>query len=151
MGRWIRIDRRYNQPYRLTSYAWRAIFKWVGLVLAWAIVSSILTADHLGALDVITAAALIWYAVHCARRNQRPQLAQPTYSPIMPTSAQWQQPAPTSQWWLAVPTSGEWQLSVVTEMPPEPHGPGVPLQACGDLDVYEVHNGPYGGIWEWPS
>ncbi len=28
MGRWIRIDRRYNQPYRLTTYASRAIFKW---------------------------------------------------------------------------------------------------------------------------
>ena len=142
MGRWIRIDRRYNQPYRPTSYAWRAIFKWVGLVLAWAIANSILTADHLGALDLVTSAALIWYAVHCARRNQRPQLAQPTYSPIMPTSAQWQQPAPTSaqwhqptltsgqwqqpaptsQWWLAAPTSGEWQLNTPPNWPSPPPG-----------------------------
>ena len=30
VGRWIRVNRRYNQPYRLTGYASRAIFKWTG-------------------------------------------------------------------------------------------------------------------------
>ena len=82
MGRWVRIDRRYNQPYRLTSYASRAIFKWTGLILAWAIVNSALAADHLGFLDLATTAGLVWYGVHCARRNGRPPLAQltsPTY------------------------------------------------------------------------
>lgn len=49
------------------------------------------------------------------------------------------------------PLTARFGGSVVTEMPPEPRGPGVPLQACGDLGVYEVRNGPYGGIWEWPS
>ncbi len=34
VGRWVRIDRRYNQPYRLTGYAVLVIFKWTGLVLA---------------------------------------------------------------------------------------------------------------------
>jgi hypothetical protein len=128
VGRWIRIDRRYNQPYRLTSYASRAIFKWVGLVLAWAIVNGILAADHLGVLDLATTAALIWYAVHCARRNQGPRLAPPAYSPIMPTSGQWQQPATTSQWWLAAPMGGEWQLNTPPNWPSPPPdwspGPG---------------------------
>jgi hypothetical protein len=35
MSRWVRVDRRYNQPFRPTGYAVRAIFKWVGLVVAW--------------------------------------------------------------------------------------------------------------------
>jgi hypothetical protein len=32
MGRWVRIDRRYNQPYRLTPASWRVILKWAGLL-----------------------------------------------------------------------------------------------------------------------
>ena len=70
MGRWVRIDRRYNQPYRLTSYASRAIFKWTGLVLALVFVNSALAASHLGGLDLATTGGLIWYGVHCARRNR---------------------------------------------------------------------------------
>jgi hypothetical protein len=27
MGRWVKVDRWYNQPYRLTGYAMGAIFK----------------------------------------------------------------------------------------------------------------------------
>ena len=61
MGRWVRIDRRYNQPYRLTGYASRAIFKWTGLILAWVFVNSALAADHLGILDLATTGGLIWY------------------------------------------------------------------------------------------
>ena len=75
MGRWVRIDRRYNQPYRLTSHASRAIFKWTGLVLALVFVNSALAASHLGGLDLATTGGLIWYGVHCARRNRAPQLS----------------------------------------------------------------------------
>ena len=50
VGRWVRIDRRYNQPYRLTRYASRAIFKWTGLVLEWVLVNSVLAAAHLSLL-----------------------------------------------------------------------------------------------------
>ena len=76
MGRWIRIDRRYNQPYRLTTYASHAIFKWIGLILAWVFVNAVLTAIHLGALVLVTTGGLIWYAIHCAQRNRRTQLAE---------------------------------------------------------------------------
>jgi hypothetical protein len=103
VGHWVRIDRRYNQPYRLTSYASRAIFKWIGLFVAWVFINTILTAAHLGDLVLATTVGLIWYAVHCARRNRRPQLAQPTYSSVMPTVNQWQfNPAP-NQWQFNTP------------------------------------------------
>ena len=64
MGRWVRVDRRYNQPYRLTGYARRAIFKWLGLILAWVVINSVLSAAHLGLLVLVTTAGLIWHAVH---------------------------------------------------------------------------------------
>ena len=119
MGRWIRVDRRYNQPYRLTGYAVRVISKWTGLVLAWIFVNSALAAAHLGALILASTGGLIWYAVHCARRNQKPRLAAATYRPSVPTTGQWwqstqvnspwQQSSPTNgQWWQSVPTNARW-------------------------------------------
>ena len=48
MSRWVRVDRRYNQPYRFTGYAYRAIFKWTGLLFLWIVVNGILSAAHLG-------------------------------------------------------------------------------------------------------
>ena len=91
MGRWIRIDRRYNQPYRLTGYALRTIFKWIGLLLAWVFVNGVLAAAHLGLLVLVTTGGLIWYAIHCARRALRPQpVAAMSYQPVTPVAAQWQ-------------------------------------------------------------
>lgn len=101
MGRWVRIDRRYNQPYRLTGYALRAIFKWVCLILAWVFANTVLAAIHLGVLVLATTAGLIWYAIHCARRGRSPQLAEPAYQPVMPTANQWQFNAPPN--WPAPP------------------------------------------------
>lgn len=96
MGRWIRIDRRYNQPYRLTTYASHAIFKWTGLILAWVFVNAVLTAIHLGALVLVTTGGLIWYAIHCAQRNRRTQLAEPAYRPVIPMANQQQVSTPPS-------------------------------------------------------
>lgn len=85
MSRWVRIDRRYNQPYRLTGYASRAISKWTGLIFLWVLVNATLSAAHLGLLVLGTTAGLIWYAVHCVRRNRAPRLGQPlTRQPVMP-------------------------------------------------------------------
>ena len=143
MGRWVKIDRRYNQPYRLTGYAVRAIFKWTGLVLAWAFVNSVLTAAHLGVLILASTAGLVWYAAHCVRRNQRPRLGEAPYRLAVPTSVQgwqsvptsgpWQQPAlmsgqwwqskPTSaRWWQSAPLSGQWGLNTPPNWPPPPPG-----------------------------
>jgi hypothetical protein len=108
VGRWIRIDRRYNQPYRLTSYASRTLFKWTGLVLAWAFVNSALAASHLGVLDLATTGGLIWYGVHCARRNRRSQLAGPTYRPAGSPLGQEQFNAPIGQWQFNAPPN--WPL-----------------------------------------
>jgi hypothetical protein len=81
MARWVRVDRRYNQPYRLTGHAWRAFFKWWGLLLAWVFANVVLASAHLGLLILGTTAGLIWYAIHCARRNRVSQLPQPITPP----------------------------------------------------------------------
>ena len=112
VGHWVGIDRRYNQPYRLTSYALRGIFKWTGLVLAWVLVNSALTAAHLSALILVSAAGLVWYAVHCALRNRRVQLAEPVYKPAMPTADQQQ----------SMSTGDQWQLDAPPNWPPPPAG-----------------------------
>jgi HNH endonuclease len=116
VGRWIRIDRRYNQPYRLTSYAARAIFKWTTLILAWVIVNSALTASHLAVLDLATTAGLVWYGVRCARRSHSPQLAAP--------NARTYRPAPS--WldtsWVPGPLAGEWRLNPPPGWPVPPPG-----------------------------
>jgi hypothetical protein len=78
MSRWVRVDRRYNQPYRFTGYAYRAIFKWTGLLFLWIVVNGILSAAHLGLLTLATTAGLVWYAVHCARRSRQLQLTSRT-------------------------------------------------------------------------
>lgn len=110
MNRWVRIDRRYNQPYRLTGYALRAIFKWIGLVLAWVFVNAVLTAVHLSALIFASTGGLLWYAVHCARRNRRPRLAEPTYRSAVPTAEQ------------SAATGGQWRFNAPPNWPPPPPG-----------------------------
>ena len=106
MRRWVRIDRRYNQPYRLTSYASRAIFKWTGLT--WRRCSStprwprVTWADWTWPPRV----ASIWYRVHCARRNRAPQLTGPTYRPAVSAASQEQFNAPVGQWQFNAPPHG---------------------------------------------
>jgi HNH endonuclease len=111
VGRWVRIDRRYNQPYRLTGYATCAFFKWTGLILAWAFVNSALAVSHLSGLILVTTAGLIWYGVHCARRNRRPPLGQPTptFISAMPTGGQWQ-------------SGGQWRFNAPPNWPLPPPG-----------------------------
>jgi hypothetical protein len=117
MGRWVRIDLRYNQPYRLTGYAVRAIFKWTGLVLAWVLVNSVFAAAHLSLLILASTGGLIWYAVQCARRNREPRPTLPTpYSPSMSAAAQW--PSVST----ATPTVGERQFNAPPNWPPPPPG-----------------------------
>jgi hypothetical protein len=116
VGRWVRIDHRYNQPYRLTGYAWRVFFKWTGLILAWGTVNSALEAAHMSLLILATTGGLIWYAVHCARRSRGPQLTQANYSPAMPTVGQWPS-VPT-----ATSTVGDRQFNAPPNWPPPPPG-----------------------------
>lgn len=94
MGRWVRVDRRYNQPFRLTGYAIRASFKWIGLFLAWVIVNSVLSAVHLGLLILATTGGLIWYAIHCAHWYRTPQVPMSGQPAAMQSTAQWQFRAP---------------------------------------------------------
>lgn len=70
-NRWVRIDRRYNNPYRLTSYAWRVILKWGALLIVWV---TFLGSRNLF-LEVIATVALIAYAVVRVRRYR--QASQP--------------------------------------------------------------------------
>jgi HNH endonuclease len=127
MSRWVKVDRRYNQPYRLTGYALGAIFKWVGLIFAWIIANIIVTSVHLGLLVFATTGGLVWYAVHCARRG-RPRVQQTYRSEVpMAEAARWQfnpppnWPQPPAGWSLAPgwqpdpswpPAPSGWQLWV---------------------------------------
>lgn len=66
-GKWVRIDRRYNQPLRLTGYAWRVIIKWGVLLIIWlSLVSS-----RNAFLAVISTLALLAYGVHRLRRRNQ--------------------------------------------------------------------------------
>lgn len=112
MNRWIRIDRRYNQPYRLTRYAGRTIFKWTGLVLAWLFVNSMLAAAHLSVLILASTGGLIWYAVHRVRRNQARPLPAPANISARQPDGQWQ----------AVPISNQWRLNAPPNWPAPPSG-----------------------------
>lgn len=114
MGRWVRIDRRYNQPYRLTDHAVRAIFKWIGLLVAWTVVNSWLAANHLGLLILATTGGMIWYGVRCLRRNTRPQLAKPSSTRITSTANERRVAVPS------MPTSGKWQFNVPPNWPAPP-------------------------------
>jgi HNH endonuclease len=67
-NRWVRIDRRYNRPYRLTTYAWRVIMKWGALLFIWA---ACLSASNV-LLDVLATAAIIFYGVVRVRRYRQP-------------------------------------------------------------------------------
>jgi hypothetical protein len=62
----VRVDRRYNQPFRLTGYAWRVILKWFGLVVIWLALGS-----ASGWLGLFGAVALGSYAIHCLRNDAR--------------------------------------------------------------------------------
>jgi hypothetical protein len=128
MGKWVRIDRRYNNPYRLTSHAHRTIVKWTALVIAWLVIISVLSAARLGILVVVVTAVLIWYAVRSARGG-RPPKPRPVYpapcdtSPAPPAALRFNPapgwPLPPAEW--SAPPG--WQPDPA--WPPAP--PGWPL------------------------
>ena len=60
MSKWLRVDRRYDQPYRLTGYAQRALLKWVFLVVVW----SVFVGTRIWLLGMAATVALGWYADH---------------------------------------------------------------------------------------
>jgi len=64
MSKYVRIDRRYNNPYRLTRYAQRALLKWGALLVVWA-----LLIDASPWLAVLATIGLVCYAVHRYRIN----------------------------------------------------------------------------------
>lgn len=67
-NRWVRVDRRYNRPYRLTTYAWRVILKWGALLIVWAACLSSGNAF----LDVLATVAIVAYGVVRVRRYRQP-------------------------------------------------------------------------------
>ncbi len=73
VGRYVRVDRPYNQPFRPTGYAMRVVLKWTGLIFLWIVVNTILLAARVSYLEGVTTAALIGYAVYCIRRYLAPR------------------------------------------------------------------------------
>jgi HNH endonuclease len=70
----IRVDRRYNQPFRLTGYGWRVVIKWLLLVMLWASITG-------GTRNLLiywaATLALAAYAVHRVRVYWRDRAALP--------------------------------------------------------------------------
>jgi hypothetical protein len=121
MGKYVRIDRRYNNPYRLTRYAQRALLKWGALLVVWVVLI-----DASPWLAVLATIALICYAVHRCRIN-RPRAvaaAGPGHGPVAPVytppAVQRFNPPPG---WPAPPTgwvpAPNWQ--------PDPSWPPAPI------------------------
>jgi hypothetical protein len=71
MSKWVRIDRRYNNPYRLTRYAKRVITTWVVVVI---VVISLVDTTH-GWFAIPTGVALAGYAGYRVRSRRRGLLA----------------------------------------------------------------------------
>lgn len=71
MGKWVRIDRRYNNPYRLTRYARRVITTWVVVAIA---VVVLVNATH-GWFAIPAGVAVAGYAGHRVRSRRRALLA----------------------------------------------------------------------------
>lgn len=67
MGKWVRIDRRYSNPYRLTHHARRVITAWVVAV----IVVVVLAETMHGWFAIPAGVAVAGYAVHLVR-SRRP-------------------------------------------------------------------------------
>ena len=122
VGRWVRTDRRYNQPYRLTGYAGRAIIKWISLIVALPFVNAWLAGVHLGALILVTTGGLIWYAVHCIRRSWKQRTAEAAPKSVTPPAIQVRFNAPPN--WPSPPLGWSpepgWQPD--PSWPPSPPG-----------------------------
>lgn len=71
MDKWVRIDRRYNNPYRLTRYAKRVITTWVVVVI---VVITLMDTTH-GWFAIPTGVALAGYAGYRVRSRRRGLLA----------------------------------------------------------------------------
>lgn len=71
VGRWVRIDRRYNNPYRLTRYARRVITTWAVIVT----VVIALTDETHGWFAIPAGLAVAVYAGYRVRSRRRVLLA----------------------------------------------------------------------------
>jgi hypothetical protein len=71
MGKWVRVDRRYNNPYRLTRHAKRVITTWV---VAAIVVIVLVNATH-GWFAIPAGVALVGYAGFRVRSRRRGLLA----------------------------------------------------------------------------
>jgi hypothetical protein len=79
MSKYVRIDRRYKNPYRWTPYAYRTFFKWGFLFVVWLV----LIFASRGYLGLPATIALIWYGVHRYRVSRREAVtAAPDYDPV---------------------------------------------------------------------
>jgi len=115
--RLVRIDRRYNQPYRLTRHAYWLIFKWGGLLGLVVVLGS--TAQYVGLLCLIAYLGYAGYSTATWRRRRAlaTTRASQTQAPVFPQCFNpppgW--PLPPSDW----TPSADWQ--------PDPSWPSAPV------------------------
>ena len=72
MDRWAETDRGFDGHDGTAGYARRPGLKWVGLLVAWVIVTGLLVAVHLTVLIWVVMVALIAYVVYSVLRDTPP-------------------------------------------------------------------------------
>src|SRR2546429_5961803 len=84
VGKWVRIDRRYNNPYRLTGYAKRMITVWI---VALIVVIALMNATH-GWFAVPAGVGAVGYAGYRIRSRRQVLLAaRPAMTPAAQSAA----------------------------------------------------------------
>jgi hypothetical protein len=130
MGQFVRVDRRYNQPFRLTGRGCLVVFGWVGLLVLAPVPASLLPLSQairgfLGLLSILAVIGLaVWRSmVRSRRRTAARALASaarlPPPAPVIPQRPMLFNPPPgwpsPPAGWLPGP---DWQ--------PDPSWPAMP-------------------------
>lgn len=89
MGQWVRKDRRYKNPYRLTGYAKLVITTWIVIAM---VVIVLINAMH-GWFAIPAGLALIGYAGYRVRSRNRALSSRPAMRP----AARFATPPPTGE------------------------------------------------------
>jgi hypothetical protein len=69
VNRWDSVDQRYDRPRGLRGQVRQPAVKWIGLLVAWVIVSGILFTTHLGLLLLLSTVGLICYCGYSILRD----------------------------------------------------------------------------------
>ena len=90
MSRWLSDDQRYDHPRGLTDYVRRPAVQWIGLLVAWVVVSWVLSAAHLGVLLLLSTVGLMCYCAYRILRDTPSARQQTAGQPASEQVTDWQ-------------------------------------------------------------